>query len=149
MCNHVYYFSPWSLIYIYFIILYVSTSFLFVIDGLLFLLVQHLISSSKLYEIKYIQLYLVVFCAWICLFKGNIPRCSNRWIFYISHYFIYYFVRFQFIKWNFSFYLNIGQLTSIYFSRSGPFGCSIRRLSRHLKSICWLIQKFGGFCCQR
>ena len=32
-------------------------------DDLLFFLVQHLISSSKLYEIKYVQLYLVVFCA--------------------------------------------------------------------------------------
>ena len=33
-----------------------------------------------------IQLYLIMFCAWMCLFKSSIARFSSRWLFDIFHY---------------------------------------------------------------
>ena len=58
-----------------------------------------------------------------------------------------FIILFGFYLYNetFSFYLIIGQLISLYFSCSGLLGCSIQRLSRHLRSACQLMQRFGDF----
>ena len=59
------------------------------------------------------QLYLVMFCAWLCLLKSNIARClaGDFLIFFIV---IYYFVWFYLYNETFSFYLIIGQLISLF-----------------------------------
>ena len=93
------------------------------------------------------QFYLVMFCAWLCLLKINIARCFGRWLFNIFHCLFVILLCFYLYNETFSFYLIIGQLISIFMQ--GSFDYSTQRLSRRSKDICWLNQRFGGFCPQR
>ena len=64
------------------------------------------------------QLYLVLFCAWLCLLKINIARCFGKWLFNCL-----FIILLCFYVYNgtFSFHLIMVQLMSLYFFHAVVF----------------------------
>ena len=98
---------------------------------------------SSLMKSSNSQLYLVLFCAWLCLLKINITRCFGKWIFNCL-----FIILLCFYVYNgtLSFHLIMGQLISLCFFHTVVF-CVFRPnacLGAPKKYVDWT-SDFGDF----
>jgi len=112
--------------------------------GLLFWLFSTIFSSLSLMKPSNHQLYLVLFCAWLCLLKSNIARSFGKWLFNCL-----FIILLCFYVYNgtYSFHLIMGQLMSLYFFYAGVFWLfgptlvpTLQRRSMLAKPVIWGIR---------